>query len=138
MDIDPTVNRHEVVTQGQAALRIYDNHASVSQFQGYLLLVNTHLAWCLNSDLNVKSLVGAFNQEKALVGAFSVITNLRMELLEALDISRSPVDSSSCNSAVCAAADPDNPLCQLTGRYKLRLDSQPGVAPRSSRYYRYM
>ena len=29
-------------------------------------------------------LVGAFNQEKALVGAFSVITNLRMELIEAL------------------------------------------------------
>ena len=28
--------------------------------------------------------VGAFNQEKALVGAFSVITNLRMELFEAL------------------------------------------------------
>ena len=26
----------------------------------------------------------AFNQEKALVGAFSVITNLRMELFEAL------------------------------------------------------
>ena len=29
-------------------------------------------------------LVGAFNQEKALVGALSVITNLRMELFEAL------------------------------------------------------
>ena len=29
-------------------------------------------------------LVGAFNQEKALVGAFSVITNPRMELFEAL------------------------------------------------------
>ena len=27
---------------------------------------------------------GAFNQEKALEGAFSVITNLRMELFEAL------------------------------------------------------
>ena len=36
-------------------------------------MVNTHLAWCLNSDLNVKALVGAFNQEKALVGAFSLI-----------------------------------------------------------------
>ena len=32
----------------------------------------------------MKALVGAFNQEKALVGAFSVITNLRMELFEAL------------------------------------------------------
>ena len=32
----------------------------------------------------MKALVNAFNQEKALVGAFSVITNLWMELLEAL------------------------------------------------------
>ena len=30
----------------------------------------------LNSVLNVKALVGAFNQEKALVGAFSVIVQL--------------------------------------------------------------
>ena len=41
--------------------------------------VNAHLAYCLNSVLNVKAIVAAFNQEKALVGAFSVITNLRME-----------------------------------------------------------
>ena len=32
----------------------------------------------------MKAAVAAFNQEKALVGAFSVITNLRMELFEAL------------------------------------------------------
>ena len=32
----------------------------------------------------MKALVGAFKQEKALVGAFSVITNLRMEIFEAL------------------------------------------------------
>ena len=31
----------------------------------------------------MKAVVAAFNQEKALVGAFSVITNLRMELSEA-------------------------------------------------------
>ena len=30
--------------------------------------------------LNVKALVGSFNQEKALVGAFSVIMNLRVKL----------------------------------------------------------
>ena len=36
------------------------------------------------SVLNVKAVVAAFNQEKALVGAFSVITNLRMELFQAL------------------------------------------------------
>ena len=44
---------------------------------------------CLNSVLNVKAVEAAFNQENALVGeslvgAFSVITNLRMELFEAL------------------------------------------------------
>ena len=32
----------------------------------------------------MKALVAAFNQEKGLEGAFSVITNLRMELFEAL------------------------------------------------------
>ena len=32
----------------------------------------------------MKAVVAAFNQEKALVGAFSVVTNLRMELFEAL------------------------------------------------------
>ena len=31
------------------------------------------LALCVNSVLNMKALVGAFNQENALVGAFSVI-----------------------------------------------------------------
>ena len=36
------------------------------------------------SVLNVKAVVAAFNQEKALVGAFSVITNLHMERFEAL------------------------------------------------------
>ena len=34
----------------------------------------------------MKGVVAAFNQEKALVGAFSVITNLRMELFEALQV----------------------------------------------------
>ena len=37
-----------------------------------------------NSVLNVKAVVAAFNQEKALVGAFSVTTNLRMKLFQAL------------------------------------------------------
>ena len=32
----------------------------------------------------MKAVVAAFNHEKALVGAFSVITNLRMELFQAL------------------------------------------------------
>ena len=34
----------------------------------------------------MKAVVAAFNQEKALVGAFSVLTNLRMELFQALNI----------------------------------------------------
>ena len=34
------------------------------------------------------AVAAAFNQEKALVGAFSVITNLRMELFQALPGSR--------------------------------------------------
>ena len=33
-------------------------------------------AKCLNSFLNVKAVVGAFNQEKALVGAFYMIVQL--------------------------------------------------------------
>ena len=37
------------------------------------MLTNACLVQCLNSVLNVKGLVGAFNQERALVGAFSVI-----------------------------------------------------------------
>ena len=32
----------------------------------------------------MNAVVAAFNQEKALVGAFSVIANLRMDLFEAL------------------------------------------------------
>ena len=34
----------------------------------------------------MKAVVAAFNQEKALVGAFSVITNLPMQLFEALTL----------------------------------------------------
>ena len=58
---------------------------SESKLHVYLLWVNACLVQqCLNSVLNVKMVVAAFNQEKALVRAFSVITNLRMELFEAL------------------------------------------------------
>ena len=38
----------------------------------------------------MKAVVAAFNQEKALVGAFSVITKLRMELFQALHMTRLP------------------------------------------------
>ena len=48
----------------------------------------------LNSVFNVKAVIAAFNQEKALVGAFSVITNLWMELFQAL-IATLPTNLSS-------------------------------------------
>ena len=73
--------------KGRAAIRHYAN-----QTVPYDLCVADPISrWetvgstCLNSVLNVKAVVAAFNQEKALVvGAFSVITNLRMELFQAL------------------------------------------------------
>ena len=43
----------------------------------------------------MKAVVAAFNQEKALVGAFSVITNLRMELFEALVSAFPPMEALS-------------------------------------------
>ena len=43
------------------------------QFQVKLLCSGAHLKLCLNSVLNVKVIVGAFNQEKALVVTYSVI-----------------------------------------------------------------
>ena len=46
---------------------------STTGFQNHGKGPYARLASCLNSVLNVKALVGAFNQEKALVGAFSVI-----------------------------------------------------------------
>ena len=38
----------------------------------------------------MKAVVAAFNQEKALAGAFSVITNLRMDLFEAVVVTAVP------------------------------------------------
>ena len=38
----------------------------------------------------MKAVVATFNQEKVLVGAFSLITNLRMELFQALVDTRYP------------------------------------------------
>ena len=53
----------------------------------------------------MKAVVAAFNQEKALVGAFSVITNLRMELFGALvethiNLNTSPLASEGRGSPV--------------------------------------
>ena len=43
----------------------------------------------------MKVVVAAFNKEKVLVGAFSVITNLRMDIFEALAHSHQPISQSS-------------------------------------------
>ena len=42
------------------------------------IITHHHVKGYFSSVLNVKAVVAAFNQEKALVGAFSVITNLRI------------------------------------------------------------
>ena len=49
---------------------------SASQFYVYLPCLGACLAQCLNSVLNAKVPVSAFNQEKALIEAFSVIVQL--------------------------------------------------------------
>ena len=48
--------------------------------------VNARLAECLNSVLNVKAVVAAFNQEKALVGAYSVITTLQIAFVSSTSL----------------------------------------------------
>ena len=58
----------------------------------------------------MKAVVAAFNQEKALVGAFSVITNLRMELIEALLPGLQPPPC-SCDLVTAEAVT----SCQLGG-----------------------
>ena len=48
-----------------------------SQFHVYFTVGSTPVK---RSFLNVKALVGAFNQEKVLVGAFSMIVNLCVDV----------------------------------------------------------
>ena len=69
--------------------------------------------------------VAAFNQEKALVGAFSVITNLRMELFEALVYMHYAVlynvhmDGSRSDLSAAHASNYDNNKCTLfMGNYR--------------------
>ena len=71
--------------KGRAAIRHYANQPARPiwllrrrpNFTSTYRRVSIRLAY---SVLNVKAIVGAFNQEKALVGAFSMITKLRMDL----------------------------------------------------------
>ena len=79
-------NYHE----GRLALRHYANQLCYAwllcRLPNFMSIYRGVNACCLchKSVLNVKAVVAAFNQEKVLVGAFSVITNLRMELFQAL------------------------------------------------------
>ena len=58
----------------------------------------------------MKAVVAAFNQEKALVGAFTVITNLRMELFEALPgTGTSPRGSPRCAGSRAGTPPPRGP-----------------------------
>ena len=54
------------------------------QFQVYLPCLGSCLAWCLNSVLNVKALVGAFSlgpkSSRGLLYDCEIVTNLRYEL----------------------------------------------------------
>ena len=56
-----------------------------------------------NSVLNVKALVGAFNQEKDLEGAFSMIMNLREDLrLQLYVVTACPC---LCSVSLCPGLD---------------------------------
>ena len=62
-----------------------------SQYHVHLPWVNAHLAYCINSVLNVKALVSAFNQEKALEN-LHVDLRVKFEaLIEMLSASRESV-----------------------------------------------
>ena len=60
----------------------------------------------IHSVLNLKAVVATFDQEKALVGAFSVITNLRVDIRLKLQLALALASSHRItnNSAHTAAA----------------------------------
>ena len=61
----------------------------------------TCLPQCLNSVLNAKGLVGTFNQEKALVGAFSVIVKSSQEYLRTAEKLQMTGDVCSPHVTLC-------------------------------------
>ena len=81
----------------------------------------------------MKAVVAAFKQEKALVGAFSVITNLRMELFEALAATPRQAVADNLHGgkhsqfpllALCHAIlhEVDNLICKMWGQFLWRDD----------------
>ena len=73
----------------------------------------------------MKAVVATFNQEKALVGAFSVNTDLRMDLFEALvrsgDQSWGEVSNCEDSRGIAAAASCSAAVLQTTTRTLQRL-----------------
>ena len=63
----------------------------------------------------MKAVVAAFNQEKALVGAFSVITNLWMELFEALELSIR--ESVTAQNKISSLPQPMRTFCPIQPSY---------------------
>ena len=61
----------------------------------------------------MEAVVAAFNQEKALEGAFSVITNHRMELFEALVATAAVWTVADASVVVVGVSGAD---CELGGR----------------------
>ena len=94
----------------------------------------------------MKAVVAAFNQEKALVGAFSVITNLRMELFEALvcTVYRTPARRNTAAASPAQRAElwrpsypRTTPRVARSGHSEARWDSRPWVTCNTARreYY---
>ena len=92
--------------------------ASISKFHVYILWVNACLAQCPNSVLNVKALVGAFYQEKALVGSWIIFSsNVHLGLLLQVD----PLDLEEVEQGGVLEADvlpghvtPAGPILRIT------------------------
>ena len=83
----------------------------------------------------MKAVVAAFNQEKALVGAFSVITNLRMELFQApvaLCPGQLPAHAQYCSRAHnCNVLYWQNFICIHFSREVLILNEAQNFYPQS-------
>lgn len=58
--------------------------------------------------------------EEVNCGEFTVNDNYRLKISQ----------ENFQRPSICIEWDPENPLCQVLGKYKLRLDTQPGVLPR--------
>jgi hypothetical protein len=80
------------------------------------------VAICNVFTCNVWKAGGLFGDlaEDINCGEWRVNDNYRLRFYEA-DFERPDV---------CVAADPENPLCQVLGKYALRIDLEPGVGPR--------